>query len=117
MWIFCRSPYDGQHVFLSAVSDRDDPERLLVRARFRGDLEAMFPEAEVHEDVGTDYRFRAWVDRVEVVQMIADAATEIDYTNFKSTVAEPWREQAYFDVWAALVRAQEERRHAERGAR
>ena len=37
--------------FLSIVEDRDDPERLLVRARYEGDIERHFGgEVEVREE-------------------------------------------------------------------
>jgi len=35
--------------FLSVVADRDDPNRLLVRARFHNDIARVFPNAEVTE--------------------------------------------------------------------
>jgi hypothetical protein len=33
--------------FLSIVADLDNPDNLLVRARIRGDIERLFPEADV----------------------------------------------------------------------
>jgi len=78
MWLFSKNN------FLSIVEDKDDPNRLLVRGRLRGDIEAMFPLAEVIEGVGSDYLFRAFVDRTAVVKAVADTVTNIDYTNFKS---------------------------------
>jgi hypothetical protein len=62
--------------FLSIV-DKDDPsgKTLLVRAR---------------------------VDREQMANATADSIRNIDYKNFKSTVSDPDRHDAYLDVWSAM---------------
>jgi len=73
MWIFTKQG------FFSAVCARKgngkhgqpvDPDRIMVRARVRGHLEALmkrFPdllgESEIQEFVGTDYAFRVFVQK------------------------------------------------------
>jgi hypothetical protein len=58
MWIF------AQEGFLSIVKDlRSD--RLLVRGRFKGDIEALFPGVVVEETEQSDYRYRTRLDRDE----------------------------------------------------
>jgi len=52
MWIF------SQKAFLSIVRHTDKPNILIVRSRFRGHIERIFPKARVEEDVERDYRFR-----------------------------------------------------------
>ena len=99
MWIFLSD------AFLSIVADRDAFDQLLVRARFRGDVECVFPEAVVVEGAGTDYAFRARVTRERVAQVLAQRAASIAATNFKDSVEAPWRHDAYLDVWAAMARA------------
>lgn len=106
MWLFCR---DG---FFSAVQDRDDPARLLVRARVRVDLEralARLPAGShtplVHTP-NTDYAYRAFVDRAVWAEYVADVATEVDYPNFKGAVLGRYdfaRTRAYHAVWGCMV--------------
>lgn len=93
MWIFLSSS------FLSIVDKGDDTgQTLLVRARKKGDIERVFPSARLIEDGGTDYRFRARIDREEVAQRIADEVRNINYGNFKSTVRELARHDSYMGV-------------------
>lgn len=103
MWIFTPDS------FLSIV-DKGDPsgKTLLVRARKSGDIERVFPAAQVAEGGGTDYAFRARIDREEVAQRMADAIRQINFPNFKNEVAEHDRHEAYFDVWRAMHRFQTE---------
>ena len=97
MWIFTR------HGFFSAVCARQgngqqgqpiDPDRIMVRARVRGHLEALqkrFPgllaQPEIREFAGTDYRFRIFMDKEVWSRVLAGLAEETNYKNFKSEVA------------------------------
>ena len=97
MWIFLSNS------FLSIVDKGDDTgQTLLVRARKKGDIERVFPAAAVIEGAGTDYRFRTRIDREEVAQRMADAVRNTSYENFKSTVREQGRHDAYMSVWNAM---------------
>lgn len=102
MWLFLND------AFLSVV-DKGDPSRhtLLVRGRRPGDIERVFPDAKVTEGEGTDYRFRARLPREAVAQRFADAARQIDYGNFKGSVDDQERHDAYMKVWEAMYRYQE----------
>lgn len=102
MWVFLRDS------FLSIV-DKGDPtgSTLLVRARKAGDIEAVFPDAEVIDGGGTDYAFRARVDRELVAQAMADQVRAVTYPNFKGAVRNRDRHDAYMDVWSAMMRFQE----------
>ena len=103
MWIFLSNS------FLSIVDKGDDSGKtLLVRARRKGDIERVFPNAAVIEGVGTDYQFRARIDREEVAQRMADEVRSTRYENFKSTVRERRRHDAYMDVWNAMFGYQRE---------
>ena len=55
MWLFTSKS------FLSVVADKENPkgDRLLVRSRIAGDIEELFPSADVMETPYADYRFRA----------------------------------------------------------
>lgn len=98
--------------FYSVVAHRGDPDRVLVRARVREDLEALRQQIagiEPVETPGADYRWRAEVSRDEWQGALAALGGGIDYDNFKTAVAEQqgWkREAVYHKVWAALARLQ-----------
>ncbi len=93
MWL-CTSS-----AFLSIVADRNNKDRLLVRARVKGHIEAVFPEAEVFTDVGADYHFRAFISRATVAKVIADEVDDIDYPNFKGSVKNKALHDVYMQVW------------------
>jgi hypothetical protein len=76
----------------------------------KGDIEAVFPDAKVTEGAGTDYRFRAKVPREVVAKAMFDRVMALDYENFKSSVNNRKRHDAYMDVWDAMYRYQEEQR-------
>jgi hypothetical protein len=96
MWIFTK------HGFFGAVCARQgagghgqplDPGRIMLRARFRGHLEALkqrFPEllgqCEINEFSGTDYAFRTFVEKPVWSRVLSGLAEEIDYDNFRSEV-------------------------------
>lgn len=118
MWIFLKD------AFLSIV----DPDgsydgsagpvgtHLLVRARIKGDIERVFPKAKVTMTPDRDYRFRALVLREEVADEIASAVMNISAFNFKGSVKDNARHDAYMGVWRVMNREQE-RREPKRGRR
>lgn len=122
MWLFTR---DG---FFSAVCARQgdgkggqplDPDRLMVRTRIRGHLEALkarFPDllgrCEIMTYAGTDYAFRIFVGKSDWSTVLARLGEDIDYGNFKSEVRRyqgragaPY-EDALHDVWSIMYRLQ-----------
>ena len=102
MWIVLND------AFLSVVSKRGSQTQLLVRARVRGDIERVFCDAEVFEDVDADYRYRSYIDRQVVSEVISDSISKIDYDNFKNSVSKDDRKRlnAYINVWESLYRMQ-----------
>lgn len=110
MWLFT---VDG---FFSAVQDRDDPERIIVRGRVREDLERLverlsptagLADPEIVATPMADYAFRVFVDRSVWAGYVSAAAWKIDYPNFKARAAHgPGRFDAYHAVWATLSRWQ-----------
>ena len=100
MWIFLNN------AFLSIVDKGGDGTTLLVRARKAGDIQRVFPGARVEVSPRNDYRFRARVDREQVAQAMAEAVRQITYPNFKGSVGEHDRHEAYMDVWHAMYRFQ-----------
>lgn len=102
MWLFCKSG------FFSAVADRDDPSRILVRSRFKGDIDRLFPKAKVAHTPEADYPFRTFVQREEWEQAVLAESRVIDYTNFKNAVHDGTnRDTAYMSVWGTMRRAQQ----------
>lgn len=107
MWVFLND------AMLSAVA----AERrgfLVVRARCRGDLERAFRHVAnlkvAESPPERDYRFRTEVTREAFAAALAGAVQRIDYRNFKDSVREPDRHDAYLGAWRAMYRLQE-RRH------
>jgi hypothetical protein len=104
MWLYANKG------FLSIVEDFHNKERLLVRGRFNGDIEAFFPNAEVLVDVGTDYKYRTFLPREEVVETVKSyMENELNYSNYKNSVKDGRRLSTYHQVWNTMYEAQEKR--------
>lgn len=114
MWIYLNDAYLSIADPRATYAGGDGPkgDKLLVRARFEGDIERVFGEQVAPHVVRTpdrDYAFRLLVDRQRVAEVIAAAVREIDYLNFKGSVREKWRHDAYLGCWSAMEREQERR--------
>ena len=77
-------------------------DNLLVRARIKGDIERVFPKARATETTARDYRFRAFIPRKQVAEAIAKRVMENHATNFKNSVAEDLRHDAYARIWGVM---------------
>jgi hypothetical protein len=97
MWVFQNSS------FLSVVAHKDRPGHLLVRSRIKGDIERAIPEAKVFEDVDADYRYRAVVPTELFKDAMGEAVDRIDYYNFKNSVRDGPRHDAYMSVWQVMA--------------
>lgn len=90
--------------FHSAVAHRDDPDRVLVRARCRADIEALGDllagEPILLQDA--DYAWRVEATRAEWQAAVRVLAAEIDYPNFKGAIRDDAHHAAYLAVWSAL---------------
>jgi hypothetical protein len=101
MWV-CQN-----NAFLSIVSG-DQPDQLLVRARRKGDIEAVFGnQYKVVTLTGRDYGFRALIPREVVGSVIAKSIEKIDYDNFKDSVVDAPLHDAYMKVWGIMAGLQE----------
>jgi hypothetical protein len=91
--------------FFSAVEHRDDPERLLIRARCRTDIDALADllSGEPWRLDDADYAWRVEASRGEWTAALAVLADEVRYPNFKSAIGDPAHHDAYLRVWAALL--------------
>jgi hypothetical protein len=102
--------------FFSIVRKPDDQRTgtLTVRARVRGDLEALrklyLPDlGSIEESHETDYRFRAKAPRREVSAAMSRLIDDLDYSNFKSAVSKQQgaaRAKVYGSVWSTLYKLQ-----------
>jgi hypothetical protein len=101
--------------FFSVVQKKGQADDLLmVRGRFRGDLEALreayLPElGVVTEHGGTDYAFRAPVTKVAFARAMARIVAALTYDNFKNEVSRTQgygRTSIYHDVWDVMIREQ-----------
>ena len=94
--------------FLSIVKNRNNENQLLVRARVKGDIEKVFEDADVFEDENADYKYRSYISRENVANVISYELLKIDYDNFKSSVSkdEMHRSHAYMNVWSAHNKSQ-----------
>lgn len=104
MWIF--TPFG----FLSVVSDRNDPKKLLIRARARVDLENfknLYCKrlGQIENSPRADYPFRARVGRVAFTYAMGRVIQDLLYPNFKSAVTAKQgdvRHNVYMQVWSVM---------------
>lgn len=101
MWLFLNN------AFLSVVDKSKVRGCLCVRARVKGDIEQIFPNAKVEMTPSNDYLFRADIPREQVASAIAEQITNIGYNNFKGSTKNRARHDAYTDVWHAMFRYQQ----------
>lgn len=100
MWICLNN------AFLSIVSKECANDELLVRARRKEHITAVFPDANVRESFGTDYQFRANVNRKDVAMAIAQHIERITYGNFKDSVRNKPLHDAYMGIWTIMSKLQ-----------
>ena len=100
MWLCLNS------AFLSIVEPEQDSEVLRVRARRKGDIEKVFPEAKVERTPERDYLFRAHIRRERVAEAVAEQVAGINYGNFKNSVKNDKLHSAYGSIWSIMARLQ-----------
>jgi len=109
MWIFTTFGF-------FSVVQKPGEELLCVRARSAADLDrlrgAYLPGLHPTQvGGGTDYPYRAHVDRTEFAGCLADIVRDLSYPNFKSAVSNESgheRGHTYHKVWAALCAVENE---------
>jgi len=105
MWIFMSD------AMLSIVQKSEDKERgsLTVRARGPGEIESVFPEAQVIELRNCDYRFRAVIARETVAKTVFSRLMTLEYDNFKNSIKDEDLESACHDVWSIMFQYQKDK--------
>lgn len=105
MWIFL----PDSHI---SIVQHDAESRLLqVRARIRGDIERVFPEAHVAEDETADYRFCAALSRERIAHAISLQVQHVTYPSLVEAIPDDTdeRREAYTTVWARMAEEQHRR--------
>jgi hypothetical protein len=100
MWVFLPD------AFISVVEHESEPRLVCVRARIRGDLERLFPEADIAETIDRDYRFATSLPKERVAQVISLRISKMTYQNFFDAIPDEDRKQAYIQVWGAMYEEQ-----------
>lgn len=101
--------------FVSIVEHRDDPNLLVVRGRFKGDVERFLNPMPAGLNVieavtpDADYRFRVVVERGDVAHALTRAVQCVRYPNFKDSIKLAWRKALASRVWSMFHQAQHER--------
>lgn len=109
MWLITNT------AFVSIVEHRDDSSKLIVRGRFKGDVERFLNPLRngmhVIEDLTptADYRFRAVVQRDDVAHALLRATQRITYPNFKDSIKAAFRKSIAMRVWSLFHAAQLDR--------
>lgn len=103
MWIFTK---DG---FFSAVEDRKDPLRVIVRARDKRDIVRLAERIGVKaykSGENSDYEYRLWASKLRWAEYLSMSAARIDYSNFKDAMGRIFdskRMEQLHTVWAVMA--------------
>ena len=100
MWIFTST------AFLSIVDKGGDGSTLLVRGRRKGEIESVFPDAQVQITKHNDYRYRARIDREQVALAMAEMIRDLRYGNHKSSIRNHELHDACMKVWEVMYHYQ-----------
>ena len=96
-----------------SIVQKEDSDRLDVRARVRADLIALstqylgIADPEIYEFPHTDYQYRIFLTHEEWAQVLMNMARNINYPNFKRKVKQIQghrRSHFYGDVWRIMAR-------------
>lgn len=105
MWICLKD------AFFSVVSNTNKPEsEVLVRARFRGDIEKVFgADCPAMHTPANDYPYRFFMARKHFERVMLNETQGIDYSNFKNEAdrfakaeGDKRRAQAYHQMWTVM---------------
>jgi len=98
--------------FVSLVQHKDKPHLIVIRARTRDCLynflqgHTRTKDRRLYETLQADYRWRAFVPKDVVAQLVQRHVEEIDYTNFKNSVKDTSLHDAYLRVWGDMYELQ-----------
>lgn len=103
--------------FFSVVEKPTDKGKntLTIRARVKADLDQLRTKyipslGPTVADAGSDYKYRAVASRTELASAAQQMIADIDYSNFKSSVAKKQgskREKIYHELWHSLYKLED----------
>jgi hypothetical protein len=100
MWLF--TP-EG---FISVVADKEaqNGDRLLARSRNKSHLDAIskYLSTPPFQVEGSDYAWRAWITRPQLISYISSHISLMDYTNFKNQIVDNAYHDACLGVWEEM---------------
>ena len=99
MWIMLSDAF----LSIVAIYEPDRSDNLLVRARVKGDIERVFPGEKTLYTPKADYAYRAVISVGRVGMAMTDELLRIDYPNFKNSVTEKDRHDAYLRCWGVMA--------------
>lgn len=94
MWIFTTRG------FVSAVQHKDDPQTMVVRARARQHLVALFPQEDIISLTLADYPHRVHIPKTAFVDWMTEQAQAIDYPDFKSELPNGRYHDTCSQIWS-----------------
>jgi len=101
MWVFTKNGC------FSIVTSENSPQMLLIRSRYPGQIEAIFPNAHTTETPSDDYRYRTLIPRPVVAQRLLELVGEIDYGNFTDAIGDRRYHDICVEVSATLKKYQD----------
>jgi hypothetical protein len=93
MWIFFNTG------FISIVQDRNNSDLLIVRARRPEVLTKLWPQEPITVTNDSDYKYRVFISRPQMVKALSQEILTLDYGNFKSSVSDPTLSDLYHHIW------------------
>ena len=103
-WIFLNDS------MFSIVENRNDKTGLVVRARIKGDLGKVFDGEEIEsaDHTNYDYRFRMFLSKTYVAEVMRLEMLGINYDNFKNSVdkRDTERHKKYVQVHGVMASLQ-----------
>jgi hypothetical protein len=99
-----------------SIVQKPGEKSLTIRSRVKKDLEVLrdkyLPDlGEIVKNENTDYRYRTIISHAELAEATAHMIQDIDYDNFKNTVAKVQghnRAHVYSNVWEDLLALEKE---------
>lgn len=105
MWIMMNDSFVS--IVKPAATLRKSEHILCVRARTRSDLEDFFEflgeEIAIECTPERDYAYRTFQSRYRVSKALVERIHSLDYENFKNSVDDDGRHDAYEDVWMVMA--------------
>jgi hypothetical protein len=95
--------------WFSTVEDRDDSEKVYVRARDLTQLSQLTGfldfETIITTNNSADYRYRIHITKQQFKKLVSDLVDHIDYDNFKNSIKDKTLYHALTDVWSVMYHA------------